>query len=161
MAGRLLDDLRVRAVDRGELDTDGYRRFAAGRLDRHAPDLSAAARTALVGRIDHARADVTSAEQTRAALADLPRLLAAYLALPPAVYAATIRALVAAGLGEGGRVVVEKPFGRGRQEAAELNRLLARTVGEPAVFRVDHVLGLQTVQNVLGLRFANRVFEAV
>jgi glucose-6-phosphate 1-dehydrogenase len=56
---------------------------------------------------------------------------------------------------------VEKPFGSGLAEARRLNELVDRTVGQDAVFRIDHFLGKQTVQNVLGLRFANRVFEPV
>jgi glucose-6-phosphate 1-dehydrogenase len=56
-------------------------------------------------------------------------------------------------------VVVEKPFGRSLAEARALNRLLDRCFGEDVVLRADHFLGLQTVRNILGLRFANRVFE--
>jgi glucose-6-phosphate 1-dehydrogenase len=83
----------------------------------------------------------------------------AYLALPPAVFAPTIEALAASGLPDGSRLVVEKPFGEDLTSAQALNHLLHRTVPESAVFRVDHFLGMQTVQNILGLRFANRVFE--
>ncbi len=83
----------------------------------------------------------------------------AYLSLPPQVFAPAIEALVAAGLPEGRRLVVEKPFGEDLASARELNQLLRAAFPEEVVFRVDHFLGLQTVQNVLGLRFANRVFE--
>ncbi len=70
-----------------------------------------------------------------------------------------IEALKTAALPEGSKVVVEKPFGEGLESARELNRLLRETFPEEDVFRVDHFLGFQTVQNVLGLRFTNRVFE--
>jgi glucose-6-phosphate 1-dehydrogenase len=58
-------------------------------------------------------------------------------------------------------VVLEKPFGESLQEAMELNRLLASTLPEDAVFRVDHFLAMATVQNILGTRLANRLLEPV
>ena len=70
-----------------------------------------------------------------------------------------IQALAAVRLPAGSRVVVEKPFGRNLAEARTLNRLLDQCFGEDAVLRADHFLGLQTVRNLLGLRFANRAFE--
>jgi glucose-6-phosphate 1-dehydrogenase len=84
-----------------------------------------------------------------------------YLALPPSVFEDVLRGLSAAGLADGARIVLEKPFGDGVASARRLNALLHDVVPEDAVFRVDHFLGHQTVQNVLGLRFANRLFEAV
>src|SRR5205823_7566391 len=88
----------------------------------------------------------------------------AYLALPPAAFSSAVRALHAVGLPPGSRIVLEKPFGEDLQSAAALNALLERasgTEGERGVFRVDHVLGMATVQNLLGLRLANRLFESV
>jgi glucose-6-phosphate 1-dehydrogenase len=69
-----------------------------------------------------------------------------------------------AGLPAGSRIVLEKPFGEDLESAVALNRLLAETLGpagEQAVFRVDHVLGMATVQNLLTLRLANRFLDAV
>jgi glucose-6-phosphate 1-dehydrogenase len=74
--------------------------------------------------------------------------VAAYLALPPAVFPAAGAALGAIGLPEGSRIVLEKPFGDDLQSAIALNALLARVAGvagERAVFRVDHALALSTV----------------
>jgi glucose-6-phosphate 1-dehydrogenase len=59
----------------------------------------------------------------------------------------------------GSRVAVEKPFGHSLESARELNRLLHRSFREEAVYRIDHFLGMQPVQNLLGLRFANRLLE--
>ena len=73
-------------------------------------------------------------------------------------------ALGSAGLAKGSRVVLEKPFGEDLASAIALNRLLAEALGpagEQAVFRVDHVLGMATVQNLLGMRLANSLLEAV
>ncbi len=73
-------------------------------------------------------------------------------------------ALCAVGLPEGSRIVLEKPFGTDLKSAVELNALLERVAGvaaDRAVFRVDHVLGMATVQNLLAVRLANRVLEPV
>ncbi len=82
-----------------------------------------------------------------------------YLALPPAVFAPIIETLSDIGLPEGSRIVVKKPFGKDLESARELNRMLHEPFPEEAMLRADHFLGLQTVQNISGLRFANRVFE--
>ncbi len=140
-------------------DTAAFRRHIAERLDRHAAGLPADDRAAVVGMLEYRSADVTDPPQLAAALGAGAAPLAPYLALPPAVGAAVLRALADVPLPEGSRVVAEKPFGTDRASARELNRLLARSFPERAVFRMDHSLGKQTVQNVLGLRFANRVFE--
>ncbi len=86
-----------------------------------------------------------------------------YLALPPASFPGTIAGLGRAGLADAPgwtRLVVEKPFGRSLADAQELNRLLHEHFGEPQVYRIDHYLGKETVQNLLVFRFANPLFEA-
>jgi glucose-6-phosphate 1-dehydrogenase len=70
-----------------------------------------------------------------------------------------IRSIVAARVPHGSRIVVEKPFGTDLRSTRSVNEMLHQGFSEKAVFRMDHILGKQTVQNVLGLRFANRVFE--
>jgi glucose-6-phosphate 1-dehydrogenase len=92
-----------------------------------------------------------------------------YLALPPSVYPETIR-----GLSETGalprreaddprwvRVIIEKPYGRSEASARELTRLVRRAVAEHQIYRIDHFLGKETVQNLLVFRFANSIFEPV
>ena len=88
--------------------------------------------------------------------------VAAYLALPAGVFPAAVTALGVIGLPPGSRIALEKPFGEDLGSAMALNALLARVAGvagEHAVFRVDHALGMATVQNLLGVRLANRVWE--
>jgi glucose-6-phosphate 1-dehydrogenase len=87
-----------------------------------------------------------------------------YLAIPPTAFEATIDGIQDAGLHKGGgwsRVVIEKPFGRDLPTAQELNRLLHRCFDESMVYRIDHYLGKETVQNLLIFRFANAVFESL
>ena len=88
-----------------------------------------------------------------------------YLAIPPTVYATVVERLSAAGLtrADGGwrRVIVEKPFGTDLSSARALNDLLHAHLDESQIFRIDHYLGKETVQNLLVFRFANGMFEPV
>ena len=84
-----------------------------------------------------------------------------YLALPPAAAAGVIEDLGRAGLGAGARVIMEKPFGRDLASARELDALVHSVFEEEQVFRIDHYIGREAVQNLLALRFANGMFEPV
>ncbi len=84
-----------------------------------------------------------------------------YLAIPPSMFDQVIGGLMGAGLHQGARVVVEKPFGRDLASARELNTCLHRAFEERAIYRIDHYLGKETVQNLLAFRFANALLEPV
>jgi glucose-6-phosphate 1-dehydrogenase len=91
-----------------------------------------------------------------------------YLATIPQLFEAAISGLRDAGLGSAdeaadgfNRVVIEKPFGHDRESAVELNDLLHTGFSENRVFRIDHYLGKETVQNILAMRFANSIFEPI
>ena len=84
-----------------------------------------------------------------------------HLAVPPAAFAPLVAMLGRAGLAERARVIVEKPFGVDLASARELNRLLDAVFGEAQVFRMDHFLGKESVENILAFRFANGLFEPV
>ena len=84
-----------------------------------------------------------------------------YLAVPPAVMATAVEGLRGAKLCPHARVVLEKPFGRDLASARELNRFLRSVFEESQIFRIDHYLGKETVQNILAFRFANGLFEPV
>jgi len=85
----------------------------------------------------------------------------AFLAIPPSAFSLVVEGLSAAGLTDTGCVVVEKPFGRDLRSARELNRILLAHYPEDAIFRIDHFLGKEPVQNILITRFANGIFEPV
>ncbi|PZG15021.1 glucose-6-phosphate dehydrogenase [Micromonospora craterilacus] len=106
-------------------------------------------------------ADVTSEEDLRRLLRDCVGPLVIFFALPPMVTARSAAALARIGLPPGTRLMLEKPFGVDRISARSLNNLLATLVPEEQVHRIDHFLGKSTVLNLLGLRFANRIFEPV
>jgi glucose-6-phosphate 1-dehydrogenase len=84
-----------------------------------------------------------------------------YLAVPPAGSAAVIEELGEAGLSEGAQVIMEKPFGTDLASARELNATVNSVFDEAQVFRIDHYLGREAVQNLLAVRFANGMFEPV
>jgi len=82
-----------------------------------------------------------------------------YLAIPPSMFAAVAEGLAHSGSATGARVVVEKPFGRDLKSAQELHRILHQFFPESAIFRIDHFLGKEPVQNILYTRFANLFLE--
>ncbi len=84
-----------------------------------------------------------------------------YLAIPPALFAMVLRGIKAAGLAEGGRVIVEKPFGRDLASARELNRIALDAFAEDSIFRIDHFLGKEAIMNILYFRFANSFLEPI
>ena len=158
-AGFLPDDLAIVGVARDPWDEATFRRHAAERLVRHAPGLPVAVRNGLVERLSYVPGDVTDPVVLAAAFGlDTGRSLV-YLALPPGVFAPAIEALAAIGASSGATLVVEKPFGTDLASAKALNELLHQHFAEEAVFRMDHFLGKQTVQNILGVRFANPLFQ--
>lgn len=105
------------------------------------------------------RADVTNADALAALLQSCTGAPAIYFALPPAVTEAACQALRRVRLPAGTTLVLEKPFGTDLESAVALNALLTDLVPEHRIHRVDHFLGKSTVLNMLGLRFANRLFE--
>jgi glucose-6-phosphate 1-dehydrogenase len=84
-----------------------------------------------------------------------------YLAIPPALFDDVVEGLQAAGLTDGAKVVVEKPFGRDRKSSQDLNDVLHRAFPEEAIFRIDHFLGKDGIENLLVFRFANSLLEPV
>jgi len=106
-------------------------------------------------------ADVTRADDLKRLLDARDGELVIFFALPPAVTAKACTALREIGLPAGTRLVLEKPFGVDEASARSLNELLGELVPEGQIHRVDHFLGKSTVLNILGLRFANRIFEPV
>lgn len=105
------------------------------------------------------RADVTATAEMERLLAECEGTPAIYFALPPAVTTRVCEALTTVDLPAGTQLALEKPFGTDEESAADLNAQLAKLVTEDQIHRVDHFLGLSTVLNLLGLRFANRIFE--
>jgi glucose-6-phosphate 1-dehydrogenase len=84
-----------------------------------------------------------------------------YLAIPPSMFASVVQGLRECGCAENGRVIVEKPFGRDLASAQALDRTLHEVFDESSIFRIDHYLGKEAVQNLLYFRFANTFLEPI
>ena len=84
-----------------------------------------------------------------------------YLAIPPSLFGTVITGLASAGLAEGARVIVEKPFGRDLASARELNAIARGAFPEDSIFRIDHYLGKEEIMNMLYFRFANSFLEPI
>jgi glucose-6-phosphate 1-dehydrogenase len=167
------DSFRVVGTGPERWRDEDFRRHVAVRLAEHAKDIPAAARERLLGRLRYCRVELGAQDVAGAVRAlldrsspasapDSLRPVATYLALPPRLFGPAVTELGEAGLPHGSRIVIEKPFGESLEGARNLNRLLRRVAGdagERAVFRVDHVLGMATVHNLLGVRLANRIIE--
>jgi glucose-6-phosphate 1-dehydrogenase len=166
--GRLPAGFHVVGMARSDKDSAAFRSELQAAVGQADPD----AWPAFAGQIEYLRGDPTDA----AALARLDNLLTAfertgggaahrlyYLATPPHVYADVVQRLGAAGMVDRAagwrRVIIEKPFGYDLTSAQDLNRLLHHVLAEDQIYRIDHYLGKETVQNVLVFRFANSIFE--
>jgi glucose-6-phosphate 1-dehydrogenase len=114
---------------------------------------------AIVEHTRYLQADVTSAHDLDSLLKACTHSPALYFALPPAITAKACDALADVDLPDGTRFAMEKPFGSDEASAKKLNARLLTLVPEERVHRVDHFLANSTVLNLLGLRFANRIFE--
>lgn len=147
--------LRLLGVDRDEMTDAAWRTIVTGAFAGVDTPVAARVRDEATYR----RADVTDPEALAAVLAACTGRTALYFALPPAVAVLACRTLATIDLPEGLVLALEKPFGTDFASARDLNRLVQQLVPEEQVFRVDHFLGKSTVLNLIGLRFANRLFE--
>ncbi len=109
---------------------------------------------------DYAKRQTFSAlaEQLQAAGASKPTH---YLAIPPSLFPVVVEHLGSSGCAKDSRVIVEKPFGRDLASAQQLNRVLHTVFPESSIFRIDHYLGKEPVENVLYFRFANSFLEPI
>lgn len=152
-------DLEVLGVGREAWTTDEFRAHIADALDAHAAEVPAAARAEVVARLSYRTGDVTDAGSVREVLAgsEAPQLV--YLALPPQVFEPALLSLAGAPLPDGSAVAIEKPFGSDLATARRLNEVLQEELPATQVFRIDHFLTDELVENLLALRGANQVFE--
>lgn len=158
-AEKLGAGLGVLGIAPEDWDTAFFRAYIAAKLQVHAPEAVETWMNDLSARVEYQRADVTKREEIQNALSSVSEPAVFYFALPPAVLAPAARSILAARVPEGSRVILEKPFGTDLQSTRAVNQILHQGFSERAIFRMDHFLGKQTVQNILGLRLANRIFE--
>ncbi|HZA83626.1 MAG TPA: glucose-6-phosphate dehydrogenase [Actinomycetes bacterium] len=155
-------DLPIIGVAKSGWDLEGLRARARDSLERQGTvDEDAFARLiSLLRYIDGDYADPTTFKRLREALGEA-RAPLHYLAIPPSMFATVTQGLAGSGSIQGARVIVEKPFGRDLASARALNQVLHRHLPEDRIFRMDHFLGKEPIQNILYLRFANALLEPV
>ena len=155
-------DMPIIGVARREWNSDQLRARARESIEKHGgvdPDAFAK----LSARLQYVSGDYRSEEtynRLREALGNAARPLY-YLAIPPSEFETVAQALVKSTCAKDARVIIEKPFGRGLASAQELNRILQLCFPESAIFRIDHYLGKEPVQNLLYFRFANSFLEPI
>jgi glucose-6-phosphate 1-dehydrogenase len=142
-------------VDREEVTDAAWRSTVSAAFATEESELG----TAVAAKSVYLRGDATAADDLRRVFAAATGRIALYFALPPAVTILVVKALSSIELPKGIVFALEKPFGTDLASARALNRRLEKLVPEEQIFRVDHFLGKSTVLNLLGLRFANRIFE--
>lgn len=163
--GLLPADLQIIATARSELDDAEFRNFAREALETHLPSDRRGGMADFLNRLSYQALDATSLDgftELGAKVGAPKRGLAIFLSTAPSLFEPTIRGLQHAGLdGETVRIGLEKPLGTDLQSSCEINDAVAAAFTEDRIFRIDHYLGKETVQNLLALRFANLLFEPI
>jgi glucose-6-phosphate 1-dehydrogenase len=154
-------DMPVIGVGRSKWTLDQFKARAKDSLQHHGGlDPAAFAKlSSLLNYVDGDYGDPTTFANLRTALGTAQRPLY-YLVIPPSAFTTVVEGLVKSGCVKDARLVVEKPFGRDLASAQELNRTLHAHFPESAIFRIDHYLGKEPVQNLIYFRFANPLIEA-
>ncbi len=160
--GLVGEDLRIIGTARSELSDAEFRNFARAALEKFMPAERRSGMAEFLNRLHYQQLDVTTPEgfaelANRAAPVDD---LAIFLSTAPSLFKPTIEGLKNNGLAaEGTRISLEKPLGTDLESSAAINDAVALAFPEDRIFRIDHYLGKETVQNLLAMRFANIMFE--
>ncbi len=169
-AGQMPTDARIVGAARSALDDEGFRAQAAEALEEFVPAAEREQNTvdAFLATLSYVAVDAMSDSgwsELRAVLEARTggdRVRAFYLSVAPRFFAPIAARIAGSGIGGSeGRVVIEKPLGHDLASARELNDELSKHFPECRVYRIDHYLGKETVQNLMALRFANALFEPV
>ena len=155
----------VIGVARSTWSDDDFRRHAVESILAAEPDADKAVIDRLCERLDLVQGDYsdTLTWDTLAKQLDQHQSQTAvfYMAIPPNIFPEVANALASVGLNTRGRIVVEKPFGRDLQSAIDLNNTLHSVFPEEKIFRIDHYLGKESVEDRLVFRFSNTLLEPV
>jgi glucose-6-phosphate 1-dehydrogenase len=163
MARRGHLDFPVIGVARSRWTLDDLRARAHESVERHGGGVDAAAFARLAERLRLVNGNYEDAATFAALRAELGDAAhpAFYLAIPPSLFETVVSGLAGSECARGARVILEKPFGRDLPSALRLNATLQRVFDEPSIFRIDHYLGKEPVQNLLVFRFANTFLEPI
>jgi glucose-6-phosphate 1-dehydrogenase len=162
-AGRL--EVPVIGVARSNWSTQGFCEHARDAVLASTPHARAASIEELMSRLELVSGDYADIETFRRLARTLARHHSEhavfYLAIPPSAFQLVIESLDQVGLSRRGRVVLEKPFGRDLPSAQDLNRIVQQAFPEERIFRIDHYLGKEAVEDLLVFRFSNALLEPV
>ncbi|KAF1029661.1 MAG: Glucose-6-phosphate 1-dehydrogenase [Burkholderia plantarii] len=158
---------RIVAVARLETDRDGYLEWVDTHVKPHAQKAAGSAFDEaswqqFLERLLYVPIDLGRAEdytQLRDAIAPLPGIRVFYLATGPSLFEPICKALAGVGLHQDARIVLEKPLGYDLASSSEINDAVGEIFAEDQIYRIDHYLGKEPVQNLLALRFGNALFE--
>ena len=161
----LLDPaLRIVCTARSDMNTQEFRNFAREALEKFLPKHRRGGMADFLNRLSYVPVDATTPEgydELAKAVGNYTGL-AIFLSTAPSLFETTIKGLEGAGLTEGNvRIGLEKPLGVDLESSCEINDAVAAAFPEHRIFRIDHYLGKETVQNLLALRFANILLEPV
>ena len=161
----LSPDLRIVGTARTEMSDAEFRNFARAALEKHLPAQRRGSLAGFLNRLSYQDLDATTLEGYEALAQKADRTgngLAIFLSTAPSLFEPTIRGLQHAGLDGGDvRIGLEKPLGTDLESSCEINDAVAAGFPEDRIYRIDHYLGKETVQNLLALRFANILFEPI
>ncbi len=162
--GQMPLEASIIGVSRRKLSSEAFRDLARQAIAEHvsAQDQTADAIARFLARLTYQPVDVTGEagwQDLAASLAASTRILICYLSVGPDLFGPICDRLGACGLAARARVVVEKPIGTSLASARAVNDAIGRHFPESRVYRIDHYLGKETVQNLMALRFANALFE--
>jgi glucose-6-phosphate 1-dehydrogenase len=162
-AGLLHADTQILALARDAGDAQQYLQQIEQHLRRHVPaaEVDAAVLQRFQARLSYLSMDFLEADdyQLLAEQVGSSERLIAYFATPASVYGGICANLAAVGLAERTRAVLEKPIGHDLESSRAVNDAVAQYFPETRIYRIDHYLGKETVQNLIALRFANSLFE--
>jgi glucose-6-phosphate 1-dehydrogenase len=155
-------NIPIIGVAKAGWNLDQFKQRALDSIKAHGPyDETAFNKlTQLLGYVDGDYRDEKTYTNLKTSLGKCSRPLH-YLAIPPAMFATVVEGLAKADCSSTARVVIEKPFGHNFESAQELNKILEDHFPQSSIFRIDHFLGKEPVQNILYTRFANFFFEPV
>ncbi|MEY4340167.1 MAG: glucose-6-phosphate 1-dehydrogenase [Actinomycetota bacterium] len=155
----------VIGVARSDWTDDAFRQHAHDSIIAAIPDAKAAVIDSLLARLDLIQGDYADAATWQELATTLDghssQQAVFYMAIPPSMFPTVAQSLASVGLNHRGRIVVEKPFGRDLTSATELNTLLHSVFPEERIFRIDHYLGKESVEDLLVFRFSNTLLEPV
>lgn len=156
-------DCQIIGVAIDDWSDDDLRNHAKQAIEAEIDDVDAKVLDRLLSRLSYIAGDYSKPDTYKrvAKAVEGSKQIVFYLEIPPSLFAIVVHGLSKAGVAEGARFVIEKPFGHDLASARELNKELHEVLEESQIMRIDHFLGKEPVMDIIYLRFANTILEPV